>query len=393
MRQASSPAPPVASQSRSEPRPTLLALGGLICLGAAVGIGRFVYTPILPRMTEDLGMTKATAGLLASANFAGYLAGALTAAAPALRGSRRIWLLAGLLGSAVTTGAMAWPQSAPVFAVLRFAGGVASAFALVFASALVLDRLSEARRPELAAVHFGGPGAGIAVSAALVAVIAGWGGGWRVMWLAAGLVSLLAFGAAARLIPEGVEPAHGGRPGAVRDARRFAPFVAAYGLFGFGYVITGTFLVTIVRGSPAVRFLEPLVWIVVGLAGLPSVVFWGGVGERIGIARAFALACATEAVGVAASVLWRAPAGVFLAAVLFGGTIMGITALGLMQGRRLTTGDPRGTLAILTAAFGIGQIVGPAFAGAVYDATGSFLVPSMAASGALLLGALLAIMR
>lgn len=373
--------------------PLALALGGLICLGAAVGIGRFVYTPILPRMTEDLGMSKATAGLLASANFAGYLGGALIAAAPVLRGSRRLWLLAGLLGSAVTTGAMAWADSAPVFAVLRLAGGVASAFALVFASALVLDRLSELRRPDLAAVHFGGPGAGIAVSAALVAVVAAWGGGWRAMWLAAGVVSLLAFVAAVRLIPEGAEPAHSSPPGSVRDARRFAPFVAAYGLFGFGYVITGTFLVAIVRGSTAVRFLEPLVWIVVGLAGLPSVVFWGGVGERIGIARGFALACATEAAGVAASVLWTAPAGVFLAAVLFGGTIMGITALGLIQGRRVTAGDPRGTLAILTAAFGIGQIVGPAFAGAVYDATGSFLLPSMAASGALLLGALLAIIR
>jgi hypothetical protein len=68
---------------------------------------------------------------------------------------------------------------------------------------------------------------------------------------------------------------------------------------------------------------------------------------------------------------------------------MGITALGLIAGRRFTTGDPGGTLAILTAVFGIGQIVGPAFAGAVYDATGSFLLPSMAAASALLLGALL----
>lgn len=380
-----------SARARADLRPALLALGGLISLGAAVGIGRFVYTPILPRMTEDLGMTKATAGLLASANFAGYLAGALIAATSVLRGSRRRWLLLGLLGSAVTTGAMAWAVSAPVFAVLRFAGGVASAFALVFASALVLDRLSDARRPELAAVHFGGPGAGIAASAALVAAAAALGGGWRTMWLVAGAVSLAGLGAAARFIPERAETAQGGRPGAVRDTRSFVRFVAAYGLFGFGYVITGTFLVAIVRGSPVVRFLEPLVWIVVGLAALPSVVFWGGVGERIGIERAFALACVAEAAGVAASVLWTAPAGVFVAAVLFGGTIMGITALGLIQGRRLTAGDPRGTLAVLTAAFGIGQIIGPAFAGAVYDATGSFLLPSMAAAAALLFGGLLAI--
>lgn len=380
-----------AKLSTESPRPLALALGGLIAMAAAMGIGRFVYTPILPRMTEDLGMTKATAGLLASANFLGYLAGALAAATPVVRGSRRRWLLAGLAGSAVTTGAMAFASSVAAFMALRFAGGVASALALVFSSALVLDRLSEARRPELAAVHFAGVGAGIAVSAALVAVVAALGGGWRQFWLASGCVSLLALWGAATLIPERHDAPGTPRVPAKRDSRRLAALAAGYGLFGFGYVITGTFLVAIVRGSPAIRSLEPLVWIVVGMAGLPSVVFWTGVGERIGIVRAFALACATEAAGVAASVLWIAPAGVFFAAVLFGGTIMGITALGLIEGRRLTTGDPRGTLAILTAVFGIGQIVGPAFAGAVYDATGSFLLPSMAAAGALLLGALLAV--
>jgi predicted MFS family arabinose efflux permease len=166
-------------------------------------------------------------------------------------------------------------------------------------------------------------------------------------------------------------------------------FAAAYGLFGFGYVITATFLVAIIRGSPAVRSLETLVWVVVGVAAVPSVALWTAVGDKIGIARAFALACATEAVGVAASVLWLASAGVFLAAILLGGTIMGITALGLIGGQRLSTGDPRRTLAVMTAAFGLGQIIGPAFGGAVYDATGSFVAPSLTAAAALLTGAIL----
>jgi MFS family permease len=130
---------------------------------------------------------------------------------------------------------------------------------------------------------------------------------------------------------------------------------------------------------------------VVGLTAAPSVALWTWVGEKIGIARAFALACGIEAVGVAASVLWLTPSGVLLAAALLGGTFMGITALGLVGARRLSRGDPRHTLAVMTAAFGLGQIVGPTFAGIVYDATGTLLAPSLTAAGALSVGALLAI--
>ena len=390
-----------------------------MALAAAIGIGRFVYTPILPLMVEDLGMTKGTAGLLASANFAGYLAGALLAATPVVSGSRRRWLLAGLTVSALTTGAMAFVSSIPVFAVLRFTGGVASAFGLVFASALVLDMgglatgppsppdarsapakpwrsskysdrlLAAAGRSELSAVHFAGVGVGIAVSAVISSGIGTLGGGWRAIWLAGGGVSIVAVGAVARLIPDRSGPAvvTGSRPH--RIDRRLAAFVVAYGLFGFGYIITATFLVAIVRDGAHGRAFEPIVWLVVGLTAAPSVAFWTWIARRVGIARAFALACLAEAVGVAASVLQTATA-VLLGSALLGGTFMGLTALGLIGARRLSTGDPRSTLAIMTAAFGLGQIAGPTFAGLVHDATASFVLPSLTAVAALLVGALLA---
>ena len=168
--------------------PISLAIGGLVALAAAMGIGRFVYTPILPLMVEALDLTRAQAGFIASANFAGYLAGALLAATTLITGSRRTWLLSGLAVSALSTGAMAFFSSMTAFVLLRFIGGAASAFVLVFSLALVLDRLSLVGRANLSAVHFGGVGVGIAASALLVSGLVKFGAVWQSLWAASGML-------------------------------------------------------------------------------------------------------------------------------------------------------------------------------------------------------------
>ena len=367
---------------------TGIALGGLIALAAAMGIGRFVYTPILPFMEESLDLTKAEAGVIASANFLGYLLGALAASTAALPGGRRGWFLAALAMSAVSTGAMGLGSSMAAFLGLRFLGGVASAFVLVFASALVLDRLAAARRSGLSAVHFAGVGCGIAVSAVLVSGLAAEGYGWRALWLWSGAVSLLALGAVVRLVPGAAEaepPAASSQDAGID--RRLIALIVAYGLFGFGYVITATFISTMVRTSPEIRYIEPVIWLVVGLAAVPSVALWMWVGRRWGNHRGFAIACLAEAVGVAMSVLATNALLVVVSAALLGGTFVGITALGLIRARRLSTGDPRRSLGFMTAAFGLGQMIGPTFAGFAYGLGDSFLVPSLVAAAALLVAA------
>src|SRR5690349_16473481 len=112
----------------------VVTIGGMLALASAMGIGRFVYTPILPAMAEALGLSKSQAGLIAAANFAGYLAGALAAAAPRLPGGRRAWFLGMLAAGAATVLAMGLGTSFAGFLALRFAGGVASAFVLVLGS-------------------------------------------------------------------------------------------------------------------------------------------------------------------------------------------------------------------------------------------------------------------
>ncbi len=379
--------------------PFAAALGGLLALAVGIGVGRFVYTPILPPMMAGLGLSKFTAGLIASANFAGYLAGAVFAAGAWLPGSRRGWLLGGLAASAVTTGAMGLAHGLAAFLALRFAGGVASALVLILVSALVLELLAEAGRSDLFAVLYAGVGVGIAASAVLVSGLRAGGQGWPVLWLGSGALSLAGAGGVLWLIPaRGPAPLPGtahARQAAVGGAAtasggRLARLVLAYGLFGFGYIITATFLVAMVRADPALRALEPVVWVVFGLAAAPSVALWSRLARLLGISRAFAAAALTEALGVLAAVVWPSTVGVILAAVLVGGTFMGLTALGLVRGRELARGEARRVLALMTSAFGLGQIVGPSFAGALSDRFGSFTVPSVVAAAALVAAAVLA---
>jgi len=368
----------------------------MLALASALGIGRFVYTPILPAMADALGLSKTEAGLIASANFVGYLAGALLAAAPQLPGGRRAWFLGTLAVGVATTAAVGWADTTAAFMLLRFAGGVASAFVLVLGSALVLDRLARAGLERWAALHFAGVGFGIALSALLINVLQEAGAGWRTLWVAAGAAAAVAVPLAAWLVPGAGEPAVAGT--ATRGAsgsrvglpRGLGALTLCHGLFGFGYVVTATFIVVAVRASPELRTLEGAVWLVVGLAAMPSTALWAWVGQQAGVLLAYAIACLFAAVGVAAGGLWQTPAGVLLAAALLGGTFMGITALGFTAARALAPEQGRRSSALMTAGFGIGQIAGPLVAGRLLDATGSFAVPSTIAAVALAVAAAVA---
>lgn len=379
--------------------PVALAFGGLLALAAAMGIGRFVYTPILPFMSDGLGLPADDAGLIASANFLGYLAGALLGASRFLPGSARFWFLAGLAVSALTSAAMAATTALPAFLLIRFVSGLASAFVLVFSTSLILERLASSGRGALSALHFAGVGCGIAFSALLVAALAHMSADWRLLWLASGGATLLFLLVAAWLVPaDGTRESGSAETGARSTASPFSSgsrirLILAYGLFGFGYVITATFVNAIARATPSLQPTEPFVWLTVGLCAAPSIYLWNRVADRLGTRKAFAVACVLEAGGVALTAVTLQPALFLLGAGLLGGTFMGITALGLMEARREASADGpaaiRRMLAVLTASFGLGQMAGPWFAGQLHHATGSFSVASLAAAAALMIAAAL----
>src|SRR5215469_8180229 len=112
---------------------TAAATIGLLALASAMGIGRFSLTPILPLMQQDQGLSLSAGSWLATANYLGYLVGALACIVltPAPTFSIR-W---GLLSVGLLTLAMGLCDWQPAWLTLRCLAGVASAFVLVGTSA------------------------------------------------------------------------------------------------------------------------------------------------------------------------------------------------------------------------------------------------------------------
>jgi predicted MFS family arabinose efflux permease len=371
--------------------PLRLALAGMVAMAVAMGIGRFVYTPILPGMMEELGLSPADAGWIASANYLGYLVGALAAAGGWAHGRERMLMFSGLAASTVLAALMGFGETMAAFLVIRFLAGLASAFVMVFTSSIVFSHLVAAGRNDLQALHFGGVGLGIAASSALMAVLVTLHTGWAAGWFWSGAISAWGLAIVAMLAgaTSTINGADGREPALPKD-RPLLKMIVAYGLFGFGYVVTATFLVAIVRQGGGGRVFEATVWMVTGLAGFPSVWLWQKVAARLGLYATYALACLVEVVGVAASVIVGGHAGPLLAGVLLGGTFIALTALGLQTARQLVPLAPRRIFAVMTASFGLGQIIGPIAAGLSAQASGNYVSASIMAAAVLLVSGTIA---
>ncbi|HEY5701800.1 MAG TPA: YbfB/YjiJ family MFS transporter, partial [Gammaproteobacteria bacterium] len=181
----------------SNPVSTATVIGaGALLLAGAMGIGRFAYTPLLPAMQDALGWSVSQAGDVASANFLGYLVGALLASALAKRRQRWTWLVIGMLLSAATTAAGAVILSFPVWLAVRFVSGVTSAFCLVLGTVVILEFLARGVDARRGALHFSGVGAGIVISVVVIELAKAAGMSMSGRWGALGLASMLLIGGA-----------------------------------------------------------------------------------------------------------------------------------------------------------------------------------------------------
>jgi predicted MFS family arabinose efflux permease len=330
---------------------------GAAAMAVGMGVGRFVYTPILPLMEHQAGMSAAMGSDLATANYGGYLLGALLGIFVPATAHSRLALRGSLLVVVVTLALMPVTENAGLWLALRLIAGIASALLFVIASSAMLARMHRGAQ-HLAGWGFGGVGLGIALSGVIVlAVQSASSSSWRVAWWSAALLAaaLSAAGWALRPEPPGeatVLQQHGDVP---RTHRWFAALLTSYSLEGTGYIIAGTFLVAAIsQNSPG--WLGSGSWVVVGLAALPAPAMWAYLAQRRPRSTLLLCALVIQVIGIALPSLSGGIAPALISAVLFGNTFMAISSTAVTIGRHLQF--PR-SVAILTAGYSVGQLLGP----------------------------------
>ena len=367
----------------------VIAVAGLLALAVGIGIGRFAFTPILPMMQDDAGVSIAMGGWLASANYVGYLLGALSVIGLRMRATGAI--RAGLLAIGLATLAMGLADRLAVWVVLRAIAGVASAWVLINVSAWCLERLASLGRPGLANTVFAGVGAGIVLAGAVcLALMHGRAGSARA-WTLLGVIALILSIAVWPMFRQagGEAPAspERGRPPAIAWDRESIRLVFCYGAFGFGYIIPATFLPVMARQV----ILDPTVfgwsWPVFGAAAMAATLAAAALRTLMSPRRLWIASHLVMALGVALPVVWTSIAAVMLAGLFVGGTFMVVTMVGMQEARNVAGAQATGLMAALTAAFAIGQIVGPIVVTSVVAAGGDFSVALMIACVVLIVSA------
>ena len=372
-----------------KPSPVAAALAGLAALAVAMGIGRFAFTPILPMMQADGSIDLVRGGWLASANYAGYLAGGLSAMA--WRGRMVVPIRAGLVLVAVATLAMALPAGIGAWLALRAVAGIASAWVLVFTSAAILQRLDEASTHERAAlpgVLYAGVGVGVTVAGVVCAAALAAPNPAATSWIAVGAIACAATFALWNRFPGSVAPRRQASAAAFLPPATWA-LAACYAAFGFGYIIPATFLSAMAREAAHGGFLYAASWPLFGAAAAVSTWAVTRKGARVKPRTLWAAGHAVMAGGVAAAALSTGIAAVIACGLLVGGTFMVVTMAGMQDARRMAGPHAPRMLAAMTSAFALGQIAGPLAVSALAASGSAYRIALWCAAALLLATAII----
>lgn len=369
----------------------LFLIGGMIALAIAMGVGRFAYTPLLPLMQNDLAFSNRVAGYLATANYAGYLIGAVLAGVIPLKNHKTKALRISLIISILATLLMGIFQSYLFWYVLRLISGVTSAFIFVSAASIVLDKLASENKTSWSGYVYGGVGLGIFITSLIIPSLNRfyyWQGTWIGLALLSGILAIFVWiwlkdNPSNATTPKDLPPTiHITLP-----PKKWLPWlIIAYGLEGLGYIVTGTFIVSIAEESSIFHSDATFVWFMVGIAAIPSCIVWSSLAKKFGFVKSLVWAMLLQAFGIGLPVFWMSQISLIISALLFGATFMGIATLVTTLARQISPTNSSRIIGYATAIFAVGQMIGPSIAGIISSFTHNYNSSLLGAAIVVLLG-------
>jgi MFS family permease len=371
----------------------------MVALAVALGVGRFAFTPLLPLMLRGGALDLRGGGWLASANYAGYFVGAMSCAMLRLGPGRVVRV--GLAATAVLTCAMGFVDVFWVWAAIRFVAGVVSAWTFVFASQWGLAHLARRDAHAWGGLIYTGPGIGIVVTGLFAGVLARYGAaaGWMGFGMLCALLSVPIWRTFADHGARHASRAMGAASNAPGPAEAYGPppephvreqgawLVLLYGLPGFGYIITATFLPVIARHALPGSAWPDLFWPMFGAALIPGALVAARVPPTWDNRSLLAVCYLLQAAGIALGIVFPDVAGFAIGSILIGFPFTAITLFAMREARRLKGERAAGLMGYATAAYGLGQIVGPLVAAPMAARVGSFSPALWLAAGLLVAGA------
>jgi predicted MFS family arabinose efflux permease len=333
-----------------------------------------------------------------TANALGYLAGALLAAVAARRyGTRRVFVT-GLGVTVLALLATGGTANTVALVALRAVAGASGAIAFIAGAGLVAaaaSAISPHRAATLLGIYFAGGGAAIVASGLGVPYLLGatsLADGWRWGWVLLAGLGAVAFGVATPVALASAEPP----PAPVADrrwpARHLGPVLVSYGLFGAGYIAYMTFIVAFLKGRGTGSGGITAFWVVLGAASIAGAFVWARPIARLRAGRGPAVVLAVLGAGALLPLVSRSPEAAMGSALLFGGSFLSVvTAVTAVARRSLQPHHWTPAIAGLTAAFAVGQCLGPVLAGVLSDGPAGLSVGLALSVGVLLAGAVVAL--
>ncbi|WP_319016815.1 YbfB/YjiJ family MFS transporter [Diaphorobacter aerolatus] len=275
----------------------------------------------------------------------------------------------GLSATVILTLAMAFPIQ-DAWPLLRFAAGVASGITFLGTASWCMVRLSALGRPELAGLVFGGPGSGILITGLMTSVMvaAHWQSrsGWVAFSVLAALLCVFIWpvirGPAALTLSTGAPKPTQAQAASMRaqPVPTRVLHALAYGLSGFGYIITATFLPVIARTVlPGNTGWADLFWPIAGAGALVGTLISTRLPVRWSRRWLLLVAYLIQAAGVALTLWMPTTIGFLVSSLLVGLPFTAISFFALQEARREWPASADSFAGLVTGTYSIGQIAGP----------------------------------